>query len=345
MKRKRIYIKSASQISMQNPLSEEWMISPIVHQNGLIRSVEPDFRDYLTPMEARRMGKLLKRALVTSLHAINQAGMEHPDAIITGTGLGCIDDTEQFLNAMCKEGEQYLKPTPFMQSTHNTISSLIGVYTKNHGYNNTYSHNGISFESALLDAWLQFGLNRIDSALVGAHDEVTPLWYSLLKKQGYVTENDLAGECSVSFILDTNSSGSLCELSGIKILHAPTPNELETNVAAMLSDALTDVSDISAVMTSKCDNPQKDSLITKVSGSLCPEKPLLHYKHLFGESYTSAGLGMYAAACCLNHSIIPTILYETSGMQQVSSPRNILLLNISEGKDYSLILLKSSCGI
>ena len=49
---------------------------------------------------------------------------------------------------MATFGENCLKPSLFMQSTHNTIGSLIGIVLKCHGYNNTYSHEGISFESA-----------------------------------------------------------------------------------------------------------------------------------------------------------------------------------------------------
>ena len=66
-----------------------------------------------------------------------------------------------------------MKPTHFMQSTHNTISSLLAIRFKCHGYNATYSHRGASLESALMDAYMQIALGDIDNALVGWFDEKT----------------------------------------------------------------------------------------------------------------------------------------------------------------------------
>ena len=141
---RKIYIKSATQISMQQPLSEEWLTAPLVQTETYVRSQDPNFREWLNPLESRRMGKIMKRAIVTATAAMKEAGVTTPDAIITGTGLGCIENTELFLEQLCREGENMLKPTNFMQSTHNTISSLIAIRTKCHGYNTTYSHRCIS---------------------------------------------------------------------------------------------------------------------------------------------------------------------------------------------------------
>ena len=67
-----------------------------------------------------------------------------------------------------------MSPTDFMQSTHNTPGSLISIHLKDHGYNSTYSQGESSLASALLDAFLQLKSGRIRTALVGAHDEITP---------------------------------------------------------------------------------------------------------------------------------------------------------------------------
>ncbi len=320
MMKKTVYIKAAAQISMQQPLSEEWMQSPIIYSEPYVRSIEPNYREFINPMEARRMGKIMKRALTTSLSVIRQSKIEQPDAIITGTGLGCIDNTEQFLGAMCRDGEHLLKPTPFMQSTHNTISSLIAINTKCHGYNVTYSHRGISFESALLDAMLQFRLDKINTALVGSHDELTPDWYTLFNKVGYAGR--LAGEASASFMLATTSEDAWCEISGIKILHHPTSKEIG-QVISELSAA-----PVNAVMTEE----------TELAHHLFENTPLLHYKHLFGESYSASALGVYASACCLKYHSIPTIFYDASSAR--TAPESILFIGRSD-TDYSFILLKA----
>ena len=84
-----------------------------------------EIKEYVKPMEARRMGKIMKSSLLSSLKALKQAGIECPDAIITGTAWGCIENSEQLLRQLEEEGETSLKPTLFMQSTHNTISSSL----------------------------------------------------------------------------------------------------------------------------------------------------------------------------------------------------------------------------
>src|SRR3712207_1976811 len=92
---------------------------------------QTEYRDYLNPMKARRYGRLLKRALVTALKAISLSGIDRPDAIINGTALGCVEHSEQLLDALAAEGEEVSMPTHFMQSTHNTIASLIAIHTAN----------------------------------------------------------------------------------------------------------------------------------------------------------------------------------------------------------------------
>ena len=115
MEKKSVKILSAKQISIQNPLTEEWMENPLSYTENYVRAVDPDFRQFISAGDARRMGKLLKRALATSLSALQEGGIEDPDAIITGTGFGSIENTELFLDALVREGEQLLKPTQFMR--------------------------------------------------------------------------------------------------------------------------------------------------------------------------------------------------------------------------------------
>lgn len=345
MKHRKICIQAAEQISVQQPLSSEWMRSPIAYRAPYVRSVDPDFKKFFSPSEARRIGKMLKRALVTSLEVIRKSGVTHPAAIITGTGLGCIENTELFLDALCREGERLLKPTYFMQSTHNTIGSLIGIYTKTYGYNVTYAHKGISFDSALLDAWTQFGLGLIDSALVGGHDEMTPSYFTLLQKTGFVGRNEeIGGECAVSVMLNGNARDGLCFLSGIKLIYKPTVRRLQTMLSGLLAEAGITMRDVDAVMTGISGNKSNDACYRKVASELFGDIPLLHFKRVFCESYTASGLGLYAAACCLRAGVIPRFLYIDQAQAVTHRPRFILLFNQCDGKNYSFILLEALCG-
>jgi len=171
-----------------------------------------DYSAFLTPMEGRRMGKLMKRALATSLTALREAALERPDAIITGTSLGSVADMEPVLNAVCENGGEGVKPTNFMQSTHNTLSSLIALKTRTHGYNCTWSQEALSFENALADALTQLRLGRTGNALVGAFDELSPDTLEVQRRGGILKDGCKAGEVAASFLLEASVSG--CASSG-----------------------------------------------------------------------------------------------------------------------------------
>ena len=122
------------------PLTDDWFDSPILHRDATaVRSLDPNFSEHIPPLVARRLCTLLRRAVVLSRLTLREANLEHPDAIISGTGLGCIQNTERFLHAIRQEGEECLQPTAFMQSTHNIISATIAIDLKCHAYNTTYS--------------------------------------------------------------------------------------------------------------------------------------------------------------------------------------------------------------
>ena len=337
-----IYILSAKQISIQQPLTEAWMQEPIAYDVPFARSIDPSFKEYVSPIEARRMGKIMKRALATSKDALKEAGLETVDAIITGTGYGCVENTEFFLNALTKEGEQLLKPTYFMQSTHNTISSLVAIQTKNHGYNVTYAHKGISFESALQDAWLQFRLGKIGSALVGGHDEMTETFYHILKKGGVIGNDDeICGETAVSLVLSRSHKEALCELKGFKMLHQPTTSELKENVTNLLQESGKTMSDIDFILTGISGNHKNDKAYLEETKLLFWDKPLLKYKHFFGESFTVSGIGFYVAAQCLAHHRVPETLFVNLSENKAIQPHCILIYNRSDGENVALTLLEN----
>ena len=323
----KVYIQAAEQISIQNPLSEEWMDQPIVYHEPFVKAVNPAFREYIAPNEARRMGNIMKRAIVTSLKVLKETGIEHPDAIITGTSIGSLDYTEKFLDALVENGEESLSPTYFMQTTHNTVSSAISIYTGTHSYNTTYSHGGISFELALKDAWMQFCLGQISNALVGGHDEMVQSYYELLRKTGYVGVEGMVAcsECSMSMMLNTKAStDSLCELAGVSVFRMKSIQNIRKQLERLLKEAQLDLAAIQTVMTGVNGNPENDQLYQPVLDELFPQAKHLEYKHLFGENYTVSALGLYAAAHLMKKQSMPVML----------------LVNCTMNGDCALVLLK-----
>ena len=335
MEKTSVKILSAGQISIQNPLCEEWMENPLTYTEDYVRAVDPDFKQFISAGDARRMGQLLKRALATSLSALQEGEIEDPDAIITGTGFGSIENTELFLDALVREGEQLLKPTQFMQSTHNTASSLIGIHTKCHGYNSTYSQKGFSFDSALYDAWMQFRIGRIRSALVGSHDEMSPVFSGFVRKAGYVKEGEICSEAAVSVLLAESGDNAYCNLESVKLLDTPSEDTLSKVLADMTAGG------IDAVMTGMSGNKENDSWYGFLDAML-PGVPQLRYKPLFGVNFSSSATGFYAAACCLKKGSAPAVL-SASG-KAVDCSKGILVVNVVEGRHYSFSILKPVCG-
>lgn len=143
-----------------------------------------DIRKYVKPLAARRMGRLMKSSLLSSLKALEEAGVDMPDAVITGTAYGCLENTEKLLRQIDEEGEETVSPTYFMQSTHNTIGSNIAIRLGCHGYNSTYSQLGDSLRWAMLDAELLIRSGKCKTVLVGCHDESTPTLNAVLERLG-----------------------------------------------------------------------------------------------------------------------------------------------------------------
>lgn len=128
-------------------------------------------REYLSPMESRRMGKLLKAGHLSALQALQAAGISRPDAIISATSRGMLENSTLFLEELIANAETLLKPTLFMQSTHNTLASALAIRTGCHGYNVTYSSGDESAAWALRDARRLIATGQAASVLVVSFDE------------------------------------------------------------------------------------------------------------------------------------------------------------------------------
>lgn len=135
--------------------------------------------------QRRRMSKVIKTAVSTAVECVG--GVENIaslDAIITATGWGCLTDSERFLRNVIGDKEQLLNPTPFIQSTFNTIGGQIALLSHNHCYNVTYVNRSHSFEDALLDAMMRIADGESENILLGAFDEQTPSQHAIMERMG-----------------------------------------------------------------------------------------------------------------------------------------------------------------
>src|SRR6187402_3449489 len=150
---KKTYINGLGCISTQKTFDSVFLEEAVLNENDTILSLKtPVYKDFISPAAIRRMAKGVKNSIVASTLALREAQLETVDAIITGTGMGCIEDSDKFLKSILDNDEQFLTPTSFIQSTHNTVGGQIALGLQCKGYNLTYVHGSVSFESALYDA-------------------------------------------------------------------------------------------------------------------------------------------------------------------------------------------------
>ena len=346
-----IYIQSAKQISAQKPLSDEWFDDPVYYEPAHVATIDPDFTPYFSSLAERRRCLLLKRAVLLSRLALKEASVEMPDAIICGTGLGCIGNMEKFLNSIIENDEKFLQPTYFMQSTHNILSSTIAIDLKCHGYNSTYVHRGVSFENVLLDAIMQFEQKRVQTVLACGFDELTPEYYQIFKRLGiwnFITDASAKKRCFVSetavgmLVGRTKNKHTICEINGVELLYKPTHEQMQETLDTILAKAGCGLSDIDAVLTGLNTYIDNDRIYRRTIDRLFEDIPILQYKHLFGESFSSSAVGVYVALTCLRKGYAPAIL-SADANTDVSRIKRMLVYNHYRNKSHSFILL-SSCS-
>lgn len=190
-------------------LAQPLYINSMASVHPVFDTAEPDYKE-LIPNAAvrRRMSRIVRMGVAAGLQCLADAPTP-PDAILTATGLGCLTDTEKFMNNLLDMNEELLPPTAFIQSTFNTVGAQIALLTKNHCYNNTYVHRTFSLESALLDASLLFGEGEAKQVLVGAVDEMNPTLHKILERFGY-WKHFQAGEGADFFLLSNKRSEKAC---------------------------------------------------------------------------------------------------------------------------------------
>ena len=166
------YFKAISTISFQDSFECENLYSSLKVIDSESELYKPNYKEFISSVALRRLSPILRMGLTNSLDCQKQLDGEI-DAVIVGTGLGCLQDTEKFLINFHTATSDLLSPTSFIQSTHNTIGGQISLAMKNHGYNMTHTQNNVSFELSLLDGMMCLNEGK-SNVLIGAADEYIP---------------------------------------------------------------------------------------------------------------------------------------------------------------------------
>lgn len=347
----KMYIRSAACISAQNTFGTNVLTNIIEYTGTRLKAIEPDYTTYIDPKAARRMSHVIKMGVAAALNCLENAGVEIPGAIITGTAFGCMEDTVTFLTRIIEMNEEMLPPTAFIQSTHNTVAAQIALMLKCHSYNNTFVHKGISFESALFDARMLLSEGEADNILVGGTEEMVDTSFKVLTRLGlykrYPVSNlqlydsrskgTIGGEGAAFFLVtDKPSPDNLAQLNDVRTSYGKLPNAaLEDKIMKFLTDNDTDINDIDLIITGRNGDFRNDEIYDELSDTLFKNKALGNYKHLCGEYSVSSSFALWLASTMIHTGIVPAAVADIKGI----SPKRILIYNHYYHNYHSLMLV------
>ncbi|WP_149274421.1 beta-ketoacyl synthase N-terminal-like domain-containing protein [Pareuzebyella sediminis] len=350
---KPIYINSIGSVSAQKTYNNSEFLTDVVsYFDTEIRVIDPDYKQFIPPAAARRMAKGIKMSTVSSQIAMTEAGLENVDAIIVGTGLGCIGDSEKFVSAIIDNNEQFLTPTRFIQSSHNTVAGQIALGIGCKGHNFTFVHSSISFESALMDSKMMLENNEAENILVGGVDELVSHHIDTHKLIGHIKKEPVAtkdllqsgtkgmimGEGASFFVLSNKKLPSCyAELVAISTYNTLSKESLMAKVKSFLEESKTLPETIDLVILGNNGDIEFDHYYDTLR-NLFKDTPLAYYKHLCGEFDTASGFAFWLANKILKTQTVP----EAVQLNQKSKPTTgtVLLYNQYRGENHSLTLLR-----
>lgn len=334
----RVFINGIGSVSFQEQAKGFKTSDLVAVEQGVNLAKQPSYKDLIPAAMIRRMAKGVKMGIYASHVALQEAAIEVPQAIITGTGLGCLLDSEKFLQTMLDNNESYLTPTSFIQSTHNTVGAQIALQLQCKGYNFTYVHQNTSFESALLDAVLQMQTGELSNALVGGIDEIAPItmhFFELAQKINTPTQKSLKGvnygEGATFMLLDTKASATTyAEVIDTTISN--TIDHVEVFIQSFLNQNKVSIDAIDVLVVGSNDTANDGDYFEKAQ-QLCSASTIETYKQFTGEYHTASAFGLLIASEMLKEQR----LFSSGEAKQITY---VLLYNQFDGKDHSLILLK-----
>lgn len=347
-----MYITGIGNISPQPVFANDTFLEDIRSFDGnRLSCTEPDYKNFINPVQIRRMGRIVKMGISSAKMALADADVSVPDAIIVGSGLGCLEDTEKFLATIHESNEQMAAPTAFISSTHNSVAGAIALQLKCFGYNYTYVHKGFSFVSCLYDAALQIKLSGASHVLVGGIDEMTDQKYTnlalingwnlgtpnTLDVYNNLGEGRLAGEGSAFFVLSSNkTANTYARIEGFRQFYSEAEEDVSAAFAAFLEEHGLR-GERFVLLEGKSGDTQEDRFYPGIE-KLAGEKNVhCTFKHLCGSYDTSDAFALSVAAHILRSEKISDVL--NPSFQTENIPQTVVVYDhVNMGEHVFMIL-------
>ncbi len=342
------FIRGTGLISPQPVYSDEYFSGKYAAPAGSrFACIEPDYSRFIDAKAIRRMSRIIRMGLTSAILSVRQAGIQKPDAIIVGTALGCLEDTVSFLGKMVLNKEELLNPTAFIHSTHNTIASQIALHFACTGYNSTYVHRSLSFESALMDAKLLFSENAAEHILIGGLDELTRESIVILQRLGYykhhhsqtdnlIVSGNEAGEGAAFFLLSNEpGEGRAIEVKDLETCSFPDDAAVRTAMLNFLRRNGKESVDM--ILSGRMGKEAEANSLKEFYDGISPAGFVYPFKKLCGEYSTASAFGLYIAYRILAEDALASVM--TASVGQSGPFRSILMHNNFMNIHHSFILV------
>lgn len=350
-----MFIRATGNISPQKTFGHPPLLAePVEFFGNRLACTEPDYKEVIDPKLIRRMSRIIRLGVTAAAECLQEANIKMPDAIVTGTAYGCLEDTGNFITRMVEFKEELLTPTAFIQSTHNTIGAQIGLMLQCNNYNNAFVHRGFSFESALLDGIMLLKEGAAQHVLVGGIDEITNISHDILKRFGLYKQDNgsnfelfnrgnsgtIAGEGASFFLLAKEPSATdYAKLDALKTFYKPSgTGEVEQQINRFLRENNISINEIDLVITGRNGDAACDKVFEELNKSIFSNLATADFKQLCGDYPTATGFALWLAAGILKNGAIPVVLNTNPG----KPVKRILVYNHYQQLHHSLLLV-SAC--
>jgi hypothetical protein len=252
----------------------------------------------LSPNQRRRLGRLIQMALIAARRS-HQPESAKRVAVAIGTGLGCLEDAEAFIENLIAKEEREPMPARFPNSVHNALASQVAIDQKATGLNSAPTVGEISFECGLWQMLNQLAIGEADLALAGAADELNDYTLTMGKRWSLWQEPVLPGEGAMvaSLARDTSQGEKLASIETVRLGRYRRPYDAEVELA-WISSAV-DLKTIDVLLTGALGSAALESSYEQIAAAVRGRygSMLRHetYKDRCGEFHSASAFGFSKA--------------------------------------------------
>jgi 3-oxoacyl-[acyl-carrier-protein] synthase II len=295
---------------------------------GRFICIEPDYKMIIDPRQLRRMSRIMRLGLASAIKTLEVANDQTPQAVITATGLGCLDDTGNFLVKMCDPNNRMMNPTAFIQSIHNTMGGQISMHLKSNCYNNTFTQDVLSFEHALLDTIMLLEEGTIESVLLGGIDELTELKHELTSRlfRAQKERKEYFGQGEGSTFFSISAVKSTVKLDTLIL----SQNSKHENISDYVFNHLA-LKEKTLILTGRCGRNSDEAY--RSTEQIIRTTATINYKKYCGDYPTSCAFAAWFACMVLQQKIV---------LDEISQPKHVLIYHAYSDRPHTIIHL-SGC--